>query len=218
MDKITQRGRVLLASTIGFVVLYLAALLALGTPPEAKDDGATVAAWFRDHGSNVRWWMWLSTLALPLFALFAILIRERLPRPHSEVFLYGAIAFGASTAVQAWLWGALAWHAQALEPATARTLFDVASYWGPVLTATTVLMLAPIAILGIRGLAGIPRWLGIVSGVALAEQLVETITIFGQSGFLAPGGPMNLFVGAAAVLIAWVALGVSSARSVNVPA
>lgn len=74
-------------------------------------------------------------------------------------------------------------------------------------------MLAPIAILGTRGEAGIPRWLGIVSGIAMVEQLVETITIFGQSGFLAPGGPMNLFVGAGAVLIAWVALGVSSARS-----
>ena len=30
--------------------------------------------------------------------------------------------------------------------------------------------------------------LALVSGVALAEQIIETITIFGREGFIAPGG------------------------------
>jgi hypothetical protein len=41
---------------------------------------------------------------------------------------------------------------------------------------------------------------------------VESITIFGQRDFLAPGGPMNLFVGAGAVLVAFVAMTVGFAR------
>jgi hypothetical protein len=48
-------------------------------------------------------------------------------------------AFAAQTAVYGWLWAALAWHTDTLEPATARLVLDVASYWGPVLTATTLM-------------------------------------------------------------------------------
>jgi hypothetical protein len=47
------------------------------------------------------------------------------------------------------------------------------------------------------GRAVLPRWLGVVGGVALAEQTIETGTIFGQDGFTAPGGPMNVYLGAA---------------------
>jgi hypothetical protein len=88
----------------------------------------------------------------------------------------------------------------------------VASYWGPVLTGATILMLAPQALLGLRGEPGFPRWLGVIAGLAFAEQLVESITIFGQRDYLAPGGPMNLFVGAGAVLVAFVAMTVAFAR------
>lgn len=202
-----------MGSTIGFGVLYLAATAALGTPPDVTDSGTTVAAWFRDNGSHVRLWLWLLTLTVPLFAVFVVLVRERLPKPYSDVFLFGAISFAAVTAVQGWLWAGLASHAGTLEPATARTLYDVASYWGPVLTGTTILMLGPIALLGLRGGAGLPRWLGIVSAIAFAEQLVESITIFGRHGFLAPGGPMNVDVGAGAVLVAWLCLTIALVRT-----
>jgi hypothetical protein len=209
-----RRAQLLIGSTIGFGVLYLAATLALGTPPKASDDGAAVAAWFRDNGSHVRLWLWLLTLAIPLFATFAVLVRERLPDPFNGVFIFGAITFSAVTAVQGWFWAGLAWHAGTLDPATARTLFGIVSYWGPVLTGTTVLLLAPIAILGLQGgHRGIPRWLGVVSAIALIEQLIESITIFGQHGFLAPGGPMNAFVGASAVLVAWFCLAICLART-----
>jgi hypothetical protein len=109
----------------------------------------------------------------------------------------------------------LSWHADRLDPATARTLLDVASFWGPVLTGTTILMLAPITALAWRGQAGLPRWLAVVTGVAALEQLVETVTIFGDRGFTAPGGPMNLLLGAGLVLIAFVSLGIATARSMT---
>jgi hypothetical protein len=70
------------------------------------------------------------------------------------------------------------------------------------------MMLAPVVVLAFRGEAGLPRWLGWLAGIALAEQIVESITIFGTRGFTAPGGPMNLELGAALTTIALLAIGV----------
>src|SRR5438270_124856 len=89
-----RRSTVLLAVTIAFAVLYAAATIALGTPPEADDPGSTVVSWFAAHDGNVRTWLWLLTLGAPLFATYVAIIRGLLPSPHRDVFLYGAIAFG----------------------------------------------------------------------------------------------------------------------------
>jgi hypothetical protein len=208
-----RRSTLLLSVTIGFGVLYGAAAIVLGSPPEAGDSGQQVVSWFQDNDGQVRTWAWLLTLTGPLVAVFAALVRERLPAPHRDVFFFGAIAFAAETAVQAWIWAGMSWHAGQLEPATARTLLDVASFWGPVLTSTTITMLAPVVLLALGGRAGLPRWLGIVSAVALVEQLVETITIFGKHGFIAPGGPMNVELGAGLTAIALLGLGIALART-----
>jgi hypothetical protein len=207
-----SRSMVLLAATIGFGALYLAAGIVLGSTPDASDDGQAVAAWFRDNDGEVRAWLWLLTLSLPLFAIFATLVRSRLAAPHNDLFFFGAIAFVAETAVQGWIWAGMAWHADELAPGTARTLLDVASFWGPVLTSTTVMMLAPVVLLALRGGAGLPRWLGLLAGLAAVEQLVETITIFGDDGFIAPGGGMNIFLGAGLTGIALLAIGIVVAR------
>ena len=42
-----------------------------------------------------------------------------------------------------------------------------------------------------------------LGAVAFAEQAIETITVFGTGGFIAPGGDMNLILGAALTL-AWL--------------
>jgi hypothetical protein len=207
-----SRSTLLLSATIGFGVLYGAATIVLGSTPEPGDSGQQVAAWFRNHDGDVRAWAWLLTLTGPLVAVFAALVRDRLPAPHRDVFFFGAIAFAAETAVQAWIWLGMSWHADQLEPATARTLLDVASFWGPVLTSTTATMLAPIVLLAWSGRAGLPRWLAVVTGLALVEQLVETITIFGKHGFIAPGGPMNVELGAGLTAIALLGLGIVMAR------
>jgi hypothetical protein len=99
-----------------------------------------------------------------------------------------------------------------LAPATARTLLDVADYWGPVLTSTTIMMLTPVVMASFGEDARLPRWLGGLAAVAVAEQLVETLTILGRKGFMAPGGPMNVIVGAGLVAVTLVALGFVVAR------
>jgi hypothetical protein len=207
----------LLVATIGFALLYAAATIALGSPPEANDSAASVVAWFRAHDDNVRWWLWLLTLGAPLFAVYTAIIRGLLPAPHRDVFLFGAIAFAAETAVQGWLWAGLALHPGSLTGDDARLVLDIALYWGPVLTGAVITMLAPVAVAVLTRVTRLPRWVGIVAAIAVVEQLVETLTIFGHKGFFAPGGPMNLDVGAGISAIALIALGISAARTLAAP-
>lgn len=49
----------------------------------------------------------------------------------------------------------------------------------------------------------VPRWSGWLSVVFFGEQAIETVTVFGQSGFIAPGGAMNLYLGGG-IGMAWV--------------
>jgi hypothetical protein len=207
-----KRSTVLLGSIIGFAILYAAATIALGTTPEATDSGTEVVRWFRDNGDHVRLWLLFSTFALVAFAVYAAIIRAGLPSPHRDIFLVGAVALMAETGAQGWFWGGLALHPSRLEPATARTLLDVAVYWGPLLTATTITMLLPIVLLSFQRRAGLAPWLGVVALVAVVEQAIETITIFGHDGFAAPGGPMNVLLGAGLVSIAFISLGVVKSR------
>src|SRR5882757_3974581 len=210
-----RSATLLYTTTVAAFVLIFVGTTALGETPGPSASGQEVADWFAAQGGQARMYAWLVVLFVPFFATFTALVRARLPRPHRDVFLIGAIALIAETSVSTWIWAGLSWHAEQLEPATARTLLDVASFWGPVLNGATISMLAPVVVLSWGARAVLPRWLGIVGGVALAEQTIETITIFGHTGFIAPGGPMNLMLGAALVSIWLLCLGIRLARNAD---
>jgi hypothetical protein len=176
--------------------------------PEATATGAQVVKWFRTNGHDVRVWLWFSTFALAFFGVYAAEVRRALPAPQRDLFFAGAIVLIAVSIVQGWVLAGLALHPKRLQPNTARLVLDIASYWGPVLICATILMLAPIVVLAFRGRPVLPRWLGWLAALALAEQIIESITIFGTRGFTAPGGPMNLVLGALLTTIALLALGV----------
>ena len=177
-------------------VLYLAGAIALGSPPEATDSPAEVVDWFRDHGDAARTYAWTATFGTLAFAVVAALIRQTLPPAAGLVFLIGAVAFIVETAVAAWLWAGLALHPDSLDPASARLALDVAIFWGPILTGATMAMIGAVTVLGLRRAPLIPRWLTVLGVVAFVEQAVETITVFGTEGFTAPGGELNVLVGA----------------------
>jgi hypothetical protein len=191
------------AAAVAATIPYVVAAGTLGTPPGAGDTGEQLVTWLRDHRDGVRWSVWALTVGTPIWSVMFSLLRRLLPSPHRDVFFVGAITIVVTTAVQAWTWGGLALHAERLEPATARTVLDVAIFWGPVLTGATVTMMAPVTLLALRGRAGLPRWLGVLGAVAVVEQAIETITIFGSTGFTEPGGAMNLQLGAGLVW-AWM--------------
>ncbi len=207
-----RSSTVLLSVTIGSVVLYVAAALALGTPPDPAADGAAVAAWFGAHGTAVRSYVWLLTLLAPVAGTQVALLRHRLPAPYRDVFLVGGITFVAETAVTSWILGGAERTRHDAGPDTARALLDVASFWGPVLTGSTITMLAPVVVAVARGALDLPRWLAVLGVVALVEQIVETVTVFGHTGFTAPGGPMNLYLGALLTLAWFAGLGTTLAR------
>ena len=62
-------------------------------------------------------------------------------------------------------------------------------------------MIGSVTILGLGARPQIPGWLTVLGAIAFIEQAVETITAFGTSGFIAPGGDMNLILGAALTLL-----------------
>ena len=200
MSRIT-----LLVAAAIVAVLYLAGTIAIGSPPKATASGAEVVAWFRNHADGARVDAWTATFAtLGLATMFGI-IRGLLPAPNSYVFMLGGAAFITETAIQAWIWGALALHASTLEPATARTVLDLQLFWGPLLTGTTMTMIGSVTVLGLRrGNRLIPPWLTWIGVFAFAEQAAETVTVFGTHGFIEPGGAMNLVLGAGLTLL-WLA-------------
>jgi hypothetical protein len=197
-----RRGApLLLAVAVGLCVIAPAQVLILGETPRAADDGSTVISWFREHADAVKWWAWLITVGAPLYATAIALLRRLLPPPHRDVFLIGAIGLGVTNAVQAYFWAGLALHADRLEPATARSVLDVAIFWGPVLCGQTVTMIAPVTLLALRRQGALPRWLGLLGLVVVVEQSIETVTVFGTNGFTEPGGAMNFDLGAVLVIL-----------------
>jgi len=192
-----SQARVLTLAAIAAGALYLVGALALGAPPAASDRPQKVALWLREHQDEVRTYAWTAALGTLAFAVLAGVIRGLLPAPARDVFLLGAAAFISETAVQAWCWGALALHPGSARPASARLVLDIARFWGPLLTGATMTMIGAVTALGFGKRPLIPHWLTLLGVVAFIEQGIETITVFGRHGFIAPGGPMNALLGAA---------------------
>jgi hypothetical protein len=198
---VTQ-ARTLILAAVSAGLLYLVGAIALGSPPHSSDSAATVAGWFADHRDAARTYAWTVTFGALAFAVLAGIVRGLLPAPHGAVFLLGAAAFIVETAVQAWFWAGMALHP--LDPAAARTAYDVVVFWGPVLTGSTMTMIGAVTVLGFGAGPSIPGWLTALGAIAFLEQAIETVTVFGSGGFTAPGGDMNLILGAALTLL-WLA-------------
>jgi hypothetical protein len=219
-----SQSRTLVVAAIGAGALYLVGAVALGSPPAASDSPARVAAWFSEHQDAARLYAWTATFGTLAFAIVAGVIRGTLPSPSGDIFLLGAAAFIVETAIQAWFWAALALHPGLLQPGSERLVLDIASFWGPILTGATTTMIGTVTVLGLRRSPLIPRWLTTLGVLAFAEQAVETITVFGTRGFTAPGGDMNVLLGAAltaawlAGLVVWIAHKLSRRRREGRPA
>jgi hypothetical protein len=195
----------LLAATIAYAVLAAsgaAALAALGPLPAATETGPELVVWFRSYPRSIRLGVWAFTVAVPPLAVMVAFLRGMLPPPHRDVFLFGAIVYAASIAAWTWTWASLALHANTLDPAITRTVLDVALFMGPVLTGATTTMMGPVTLLALRG-DSLPRWLGVLGLVVFVEQSIETLTIFGSTGFTQPGGAMNMQLGGGLTL-AWI--------------
>lgn len=191
-------SRLLLINILATGAFYIAGFVALGgSVPTIDSSGQEIVEWFADNGIRARIFAWTAAFVSLGLAVFAGQVSALLPKPHRYVFFAGVLGFAITAQVQAWFWAGLAFHPQGLEPAVARTIFDVASYWGPLVNGSTAAMAAAVAALGFGVSPIIPNWLAWLSVIFSLEQMIETITVFGQTGFFAPGGMMNVYLGGA---------------------
>jgi hypothetical protein len=198
-------SRILLINILASGALYVASFVALGgSVPTIGSSGQEIVEWFSENGTRARIYAWAAAFISLGLAIFGGQVSALLPKPHRYIFLAGVLGFAITAQVQAWFWAGLALHPQDLDPAVARTIIDITAYWGPLVNGSTAAMAAAVAALGFGESPIIPRWLTWLSAIFLLEQAIETITVFGQTGFIAPGGTMNVYLGGAIGFL-WVA-------------
>lgn len=199
-----RASRILLLSVVSWIVLYVAGFAALGgSVPTVESSAQEVVDWFADNPGKAQTYAWTSAFVALVLVVFGGQIAALLPRPHRYIFFGGVLGWAITGQVQAWFWAGLALHGGDLDPATARTLFDIPAYWGPIINGSTMTMAAAFVALGFGASQMLPRWLTWLSVVFFVEQAIETVTVFGESGFIAPGGTMNVYLGGV-IGIAWV--------------
>ncbi|HUS23067.1 MAG TPA: hypothetical protein VMZ66_13765 [Aeromicrobium sp.] len=193
-------------SAVAIVVLFIAGTASLGTPIPVDASPAETIAWLKAHQSDVP--VAVASFALSVIPFFVLVawVRRALPDVYGYAFLAAAGAAAAQIVISSWFVAGAALHADSIDPMTARSLLDVGAYFGPVLTTTDVVMAGAVALAALRE-GSLPRWLGWISAVFAVEQLAETATIFGTSGFAAPGGDWNNMLGAGLFVVWIVALG-----------
>jgi hypothetical protein len=195
---------VLLWGCLGWIVFYVASFVALGqSVPTVESSGADIVSWFSENGMNAQFYAWTAAFAALSLTVFGAMVTGLLPSPHRYIFFGGVVMWVITGMVQAWFWAGLAFAPDGLDPATAKVLFVIPQYWGPIINGATMTMSVPFILLGFGASASIPKWLAWLSVVLFVEQAIETITVFGESGFLAPGGGMNLYLGGTIGMV-WV--------------
>jgi hypothetical protein len=206
-----------LLAAVVYVVASFSSVLGLPKAPGVNASGDALVRYYRDHADALRAATWVLTWSLVPFVILMAHVRSFLSGLCREVMLIGVTMFVTSGTVWTWFNAGLALHAATLDSHVTRTLVDISVYFGPILTVADVLLAGAIGFAAWRGDGGLPRWLAYFSVVFALEQAVETITIFGKSGFIAPGGDMNFQLGAGLLFVWLVAIGVATSRTNPAP-
>lgn len=193
-----------------YALLVAVGLFVVPAAPGVTASGQELVRHLTRHADGLRLVAWLGAVSLIPLVLLVARLRQVVDGIGRDVLLFGSVGLVASTTVWVWFGAGLALHPSALQPATARAMADVSAYFGPVLTVAVLLMAAPVGVAAWRGTGNLPRWLAWVSGAVVAEQVVESFTVFGRSGAFAPGGLLNMDVGPALFLIWIVSAGVGA--------
>ncbi|MEM1155885.1 MAG: hypothetical protein AAGI44_17245 [Pseudomonadota bacterium] len=191
-----QAPALILWGGIAWIVLYVASFAGLGENiPTVNTSGAEIITWFTNHETGVRFYAWTTAFASLALTVFGASLAGLFASPHRYIVFGGVMMWVITGMVQAWFWAGLAFRPENLSPAVAEVLFIIPQYWGPIINGSTMTMALPFILCGFRDNTLVPKWLAWLSLVLFVEQGIETITVFGQSGFLAPGGAMNLYLG-----------------------
>jgi hypothetical protein len=206
--------RVPMIAGIASAVLFTAGLLIVPTLPGIDKPGYDIVSFVNAHSGAMRMQVLLVTFGALALVVVLGYARDRLAGPPGYVFTIGSALVLAEFFIAMWFSGGLALHPDQLGSATARTITDISSMFGPVLTAADIMVAVPILLAANDG--RFPRWLAILAAVFAVEQLIETITIIGPpASFISPGGAMNFYLGGPLFIVFFLGLGV--ALSLDVP-
>jgi hypothetical protein len=206
--------RVPMIAGIASAVLFTAGLLIVPALPGIDKPGYDIVSFVNAHSGAMRMQVLLVTFGALALVVVLGYARDRLAGPPGYVFTIGSALVLAEFFIATWFSGGLALHPDQLGSATARTITDIASMFGPVLTAADIMVAVPILLAANDG--RFPRWLAILAAVFAVEQLIETITIIGPpASFISPGGAMNFYLGGPLFIVFFSGLGV--ALSLDVP-
>ncbi|MEM8680252.1 MAG: hypothetical protein AAGF97_12965 [Planctomycetota bacterium] len=207
MGPLLSSSRFLLCNILATGTLYVAGFVALGGSfPTVASTGEQIIEWFAENGVRARAFAWVAAAYSLGLVIFGGQVSALLPKPHRYIFLGGVLGFAITAQVQGWFWAGLTLEPQSLDPGSARTLFAIPAFWGPLVNGSTTAMAIAVAALGWGSDPSVPKSLAWLSVIFFLEQAIETVTVFGPStGFIAPGGTMNVYLGGAIGML-WIAL------------
>lgn len=197
-------SKVPLLAALGFIALYATGTAFLGTPVPIDASPADTQSWLQLRQDDIPVMVASFALAIVPFFVLVAWTRRALPDVYGFAFLGASAAFVTQAVVALWFYSGAAVHADTIDPQIARSLLDVASYFGPVLTTTIVVMAGAVGLSALRERA-FPTWFGWVTAVFVVEQVAELATVYGDSGFAAPGGAWNNVLGAGMFAL-WILL------------
>ncbi|WP_210086723.1 hypothetical protein [Mycobacterium sp. OAE908] len=193
---------------IAAAVLFTAGLLIVPTLPGIDKPGYDIVSFVNAHAGAMRMQVLLTTFGALALVIVLGYARDRLAGPPGYVFTIGSALVLVEFFIVMWFNGGLALHPDQLGSATARTIADITSMFGPILTVADIMVAVPILLAANAG--RFPRWLGILAAVFAVEQLIETITIIGPpASFISPGGAMNFYLGGPLFIVFFLGLGVA---------
>ena len=200
--------RVPMIAGIASAVLFTAGLLIVPTLPGIDKPGYDIVSFVNAHAGAMRMQVLLTTFGALALVIVLGYARDRLAGPPGYVFTIGSALVLVEFFIVMWFNGGLALHPDQLGSATARTIADITSMFGPILTVADIMVAVPILLAANAG--RFPRWLGILAAVFAVEQLIETITIIGPpASFISPGGAMNFYLGGPLFIVFFLGLGVA---------
>jgi hypothetical protein len=186
-------SRVAVISAVLFCFLFVAGSLVVPAPPEVTASPDEVRDYFAEHDDPLRGSAFSFVVGLAAFVVFVVTLRRRLGARCSllaDTAYAGGLLLAALTLVFVMGELGLALHGDEMDPATARVLYDVLSFYPPVATAPVGLMAGAVALGALRQKV-FPAWLGWASAAYAAYELVEAFTLYGTGGAFAPGDTIN---------------------------
>ena len=204
-----------LLAAVAYAAAVFAGLFVAPAAPAVTASGATLVDYYQHHANGVRIIAWLGAVSLIPLALLIAHLRSQLTGISRDITFLGGIGVLSATSIWLWFGAGLALHPATLQPETARTIANISAYFGPTLTVGIILLVTPVGVAAWRGNPGLSHWLAWITAVFVIEQAAETVTILNTDGFTAPGGTMNLTVGAGLFVIWIISAGIASTASSN---